>query len=717
MSGTLFTTRVRLLVRLVQRAAPTKRTGDIPRRARNEAEIVLGQRKLLQRLVPGLLHAFIFWGFTILLPTILIALIGIVDKHDTLPWLGHQGWYALLVDIFCVLVLVGVIGALWIRKVQRPKRFEGSHLGEADLILALIATIVISLLLWHATRIALHLNEWPADWSPISNALSHLFADNQTTKVLERVFVWIHVLTILGFLAYLPRSKHLHIFVAAVNVWFGRTRAKGRLEPLKFDDPDVPEDEIRFGAGLTKDLTWKQVLDTFSCTECGRCQDACPAFATGKILSPKLVIMGLRDAVFAQDTDAQLVPDAVPADSIWDCVTCGACIEACPVSIEHVDHIVDLRRHLVMVESSFPAEAEPMLRDVERASNPWGKAQSERADWAADLGIKVLEPGDPAPEYLYWVGCASSFDERARKTAQATAKLLQNAGLDFAILGPRESCTGDPARRIGNEYVFQAFAEQNVETLNEAGVTKIVTGCPHCFNTIGNEYPDFGGNYEVVHHSELLSNLVRDGRIKPAKDENTEITYHDSCYLARHNDVVEAPRQIVEAIGTPTEMKRSRKQTFCCGAGGAHMWMEERAKPINEERVREAAATGAGTLAVACPFCTVMLDDGVQSAGADLRVVDVATLLSEAIDDGDSGGDEGLELSLEARIADLTNLERQPETLPRPAKRPPASPASAAAPATSRACSCRSSRRAARGTDPGRARATRCARTSAPGSR
>ncbi len=634
MSGTLFITRVRLLTGLVQKAAPTERKGDVPRRARNEVEIVLGQRKLLQRLVPGLLHAFVFWGFTILLPTILIALIGIVDKHDTLPWLGHQGWYALLVDIFCVLVLVGVIGALWIRKVQKPKRFEGSHLGEADLILALIATIVISLLLWHATRIALHLNEWPADWSPISNALSHLFADNQTTKVLERVFVWIHVLTILGFLAYLPRSKHLHIFVAAVNVWFGRTRAKGRLEPLKFDDPDVREDEIRFGAGLTKDLTWKQVLDTFSCTECGRCQDACPAFATGKILSPKLVIMGLRDAVFAQDSDTQLVPDAVPAESIWDCVTCGACIEACPVSIEHVDHIVDLRRHLVMVESSFPAEAEPMLRDVERASNPWGKAQSERADWAADLGIKILEPGDPAPEYLYWVGCASSFDERARKTAQATAKLLQNAGVDFAILGPRESCTGDPARRIGNEYVFQAFAEQNVETLNEAGVTKIVTGCPHCFNTLGNEYPDFGGNYEVVHHSELLSKLVRDGRIKPAKAENTEITYHDSCYLARHNDVVEAPRHIVEAVGTPTEMKRSRKQTFCCGAGGAHMWMEERAKPINEERVREAAATGAGTLAVACPFCTVMLDDGVQSAGADLRVVDVATLLSEAIDDG-----------------------------------------------------------------------------------
>ncbi len=633
MSGTLFATRMRFLTGLVRTAAPTNRSGDLPRRTRNEATIVLGQRKLLQRLGPGLLHAFIFWGFLVLVPTIVIAMISAVDKHSTLPWLGDQGWYALLVDIFCVLVLAGVIGAVWIRKVQKPKRFQGSHLGEADLILALIATIVISLLLWHATRIALHLNEWPASWSPVSNALSHLFADDQATRILERTFVWIHVLTILVFLAYLPRSKHLHILVAALNVWFGRTRAGGRLEPLKFDDPAVPEDELRFGAGQPGDLTWKQVLDTFSCTECGRCQDACPAFATGKILSPKLVIMGLRDAVFAPGDGAPLVPNAVPAESVWDCVTCGACIQACPVSIEHVDHIVDLRRHLVMVESSFPAEAEPMLRDVERASNPWGQPQSERAGWATDLGVRVLEPGDPPPEYLYWVGCASSFDERARRTAQATAKVLQHAGVDFAILGPRESCTGDPARRIGNQYVFQAFAEQNVETLNESGVTKIVTGCPHCFNTLANEYPDFGGRYEVIHHSELLSALVRDGRIDTTRVDNRYITYHDSCYLARHNDVVEAPRDLVSAIGTPVEMERSRKQTFCCGAGGAHMWMEERAQPINEARVREAAATGAGTLAVACPFCTVMLDDGVQSAGADLRVVDVATLLSESLDD------------------------------------------------------------------------------------
>jgi Fe-S oxidoreductase len=630
-SASLFGTRVRFLAGLLSAAPPVDRTDHIGRRVENEATIVLGQRKLLQRIGPGLIHAFIFWGFLVLLPTILIALIGVVDKHSTLPWLGHQGWFALLVDIFAVLVLVGVVSALYVRKVQRPKRFEGSHLGEADLILAMIATIAITLLLWHATRIALGYNEWPASWSPVSKALSHLFSDNEATRVLERVFVWLHVLTILTFLAYLPRSKHLHIGTAAINVWFARTGPGGRLDPLRFDDPDVPEDEIRFGVGTAGDLNFKEVLDTFSCTECGRCQDACPANATGKVLSPKLLIMGLRDQVFDGPKDEPLVPNAVPEESVWDCVTCGACVQACPVSIEHVDHIVDLRRHLVMVDSSFPAEAEPMLRDVERASNPWGRAQSERAAWAADLGVKVLEPGDPAPEYLYWVGCAASFDERAMRSAQSTAKLLQAAGVDFAILGPRESCTGDPARRIGNEYVFQAFAEQNVAELNDSGVTKIVASCPHCFNTLANEYPDFGGRYEVIHHSELLASLVRDGRLSPARGDS-EITYHDSCYLARHNDVLEGPRELVAAVGQPLEMARSRKQTSCCGAGGAHMWMEERAKPINEERVREAAATGADTLAVACPFCTVMLDDGVQSAGQELRVVDVSTLLAEGIE-------------------------------------------------------------------------------------
>ena len=457
--------------------------------------------------------------------------------------------------------------------------------------------------------------------------------------MLERVFVWAHVLIILTFLAYLPHSKHLHIATAAFNVYFARTRARGRLEPLSFD---VPEEEMRFGAGTVPDLTWKQTLDTFSCTECGRCQDVCPAWTTGKELSPKLLIMALRDQVFEEGPrlmrgeegfePSPLVPNAVTDNVVWDCVTCGACVRECPVSIEHVDHIIDLRRHLVMMDSSFPSESEQMLRDVERASNPWGKPQTERADWAAELGVRVLEPGDPPPEVLYWVGCAASFDERARTAAQSTAKLLKAAGVDFAILGPRESCTGDPARRIGNEYLFQAHAETNVSTLNEAGVTKIVASCPHCFNTLGNEYPDFGGNYEVVHHTELLADLMRDGRLEaPSANGGRSPTTTPATWPATTTCAPTRARSSRRS-GTPIEMERREERTFCCGAGGAHMWMEERAGPINEERVREAAETGAETLAVACPFCTVMLDDGVKSRGDDMRVVDVSTLLAESLD-------------------------------------------------------------------------------------
>ena len=623
-SGGLFARRALFLTRLVLAGKPVDRRGDVARRVRNEAVIVLGQRKLLQRLVPGLMHAFVFWGFLVLFPTIVMAMIAAVDRHQGIPWLSRQGWFAFLVDLFVLLVAVGVGYAVVNRVVVRPERFEGSHARDAYVILALIAGVVTTLLLWHASAIATGLAEWPRGDSFLANPISHVLP---SSGVLERVLVWAHLCFVLGFLTYLPHSKHLHIATAAVNVWFARTRGRGRLEPLRFD---VPDEELRFGAATIFDLTRKEVLDGLSCTECGRCQDACPAHATGKVLNPKLLIMGIRDQVLARDS-GPILGNAVPEEMIWDCVTCGACVEACPVSIEHVDHIVDLRRSRVMVDSKFPAEAEPMLRDVERASNPWGKPQTERAAWAAELGVRVLEPGDPAPEVLYWVGCAASFDERAKRSAESTAKLLQKAGVDFAILGPRESCTGDPARRMGNEYVFQSFAEQNVATLNEQGVTKIVASCPHCFNTLANEYGDFGGNYEVVHHTELLAELVRDGKLEP-KAGAKKITYHDSCYLARHNDVRMEPRELVAAVGQPVEMKRSGRQTFCCGAGGAHMWMEERGTPISEERAREAAATGAETLAVACPFCTVMLDDGVKGVGAELRVADVATLLAESLD-------------------------------------------------------------------------------------
>jgi Fe-S oxidoreductase len=643
-SGVLFGRRAVLLYRLIRMGQPVARFDDVPGRVRAEAVVVVGQSKLLQVLVPGLMHAAIFWGFMVLLPTILIAMIGAVDPHATLPWLGLQGWYALMVDVFGVIVLAGVVTAFVIRKWQKPGRFSGSHLGEADLILALIAAIIFSLLLWHASQIALGLNDYPASWAPVSGLLAGALHQSWT-PVLERLSVWAHVLIILAFLVYLPYSKHLHIFLAAVNVFFGRTRARGRLEPIQFEKAGMAEEDVRFGTATVKDMTWKQVVDTMSCTECGRCQDVCPAYATGKALSPKLLIMALRDQALAEGpkilaardkgetyNPPPLVPNAVTDDVVWDCVTCGACQRECPVGIEHIDHIVDLRRNLVMVESRFPPEAAPMLRDIDRSSNPWGKPQADRTHWAEGLGIHVLQPGEEPPDILFWVGCAPAYDERARQGAISTAKLMKAAGVDFAILGPRESCTGDPARRMGDEYTFQRLAKENVGTLNSARVKRIVTTCPHCFNTLSNEYPDFGGSYEVVHHTVFLAELMREGKIKPLAGDRS-ITYHDSCYLARHNDVMAEPRELVAAAGRPVEMAPNRKRTLFCGAGGARMWMEEsRGSPINQERVREAVATGAQTLAVACPFCTVMLDDGVRETGAKLQVIDLATLLSEAVD-------------------------------------------------------------------------------------
>ena len=665
----LFAVRAAYLFRLVLHGRASDRTEDLPARAGREITGVLAQSKLFLRPIPGLMHLLLFWGFLVLLPTIAMSFLGAMHPHWTIPWLGEQGWFALMVDVFALGVLVGVAIAFAIRLVQRPVRFVGSYLQVAYNILLFEAAITITLFLWHGSQIALGINEFPREWAPISNAVAGLLPSALATEAFERVIVWVHALLILCFLVYIPYTKHLHTLVVWFNVFFERTRARGRLEPLVFDDPAVPEDQIRFGLGTIQDMTWKQMVDGMTCTECGRCQDACPAFATGKNISPKLVIMNLRDQLYREGhamlaaadgheafAGSPLVPTAVADDTVWDCVTCGACVRECPVGIEHIDHIVDMRRNLVMVDSRFPAEGATMLRDLERTSNPWGRSPTERSDWAEGLGVRVLQPGDPPPEILYWVGCAPAFDERARTSAVSTAKLLTEAGVDFAILGPREACTGDPARRMGDEYTFQSLAKQNIETLDAAGIsksagtskadvlraaadladrptTKIITTCPHCFNTIGSEYPDFGGHYEVVHHTQFLAELVRDGRLTPAPSDQS-ITYHDSCYLARHNDVKAEPRALVAAVGRPIEMARREERTFCCGAGGAHMWLEERGAQINEERAREATATGAATLAVACPFCTVMLDDGMQATGGGLAVKDVATLLVEAVERG-----------------------------------------------------------------------------------
>jgi Fe-S oxidoreductase len=641
----VFVRRARARLAVLRRARPAGRTGERAARARRELVHVLGQRKLFQKLVPGLMHAFIFWGFVALLPTIVEAAIAIVDRDAGLPLIGDAPWFLLLVDVFSTLVAVGVAIAFSIRKVQRPDRFRGSHMEEADRILLAILAIVTTLLLWKAARLSLGLEHaGPAAWQPVSRVLSGAFGAGAATEVAERVLVWAHLLIVLGFLTYLPRSKHLHIITAAPNVWMAKTGPSGRLEPLRID-LDAPEDELRFGAATAADLSRKQVLDLFSCTECGRCQEVCPAWATGKALSPKLLIMDLRDRVVA-DTPAlvasgagtvelqPLVPSAVTDDVVWDCVTCGACVRECPVDIEHVDTVVDLRRHLVMAESRFPPEAGAMLRGVEGPSeNPWAQPASARTDWVGDLDVRVLQPGDPAPEVLFWVGCAGAFDERAREATRSIARLLTTGGVDWAILGPRERCTGDPARRLGHEYLFQTLAEQNVSTLDEAGVTRIVASCAHCFNTLANEYPDYGGTYEVVHHTQLLRELIADGRLGAHAPADGAVTYHDACYLGRHNDEYDAPREVLGAAGAAArEMPRARERSFCCGAGGARMWMEEDRGDarINDTRFAEAVATGADVVATACPYCLVMLDDAAKGAASEMRVADVATLLAES---------------------------------------------------------------------------------------
>jgi Fe-S oxidoreductase len=652
-AGGIFLLRADLLFRLVRLGRPVRRLDNLPKRLEQEAVVVLGQRKLLQRLGPGLMHAFIFWGFLVLLTTIIEAFGEVFDERFAIPFIGRTGWLGLIQDAFAVMVIAGIGMALYFRKVRRDERFVGSHLEEADFILLMILGIMVTLVALNAVKIVEGLADSPAAWTPVSNVASQIFESlgAGTLNLFHELFLWSHIILILGFLMYIPYSKHLHIMTSFVNVFFTKTKPMGKLESLELDLENM--EEAHLGAASLQDLTWKEILDTYTCTECGRCQDVCPAWNTGKPLSPKLLIMNLRDHIFDEGEEivwakregqqrekVPLNPDVVEDEVVWDCTTCGACMQECPVNIEHVDHIVDMRRNLVMAESRFPQEAGLMLRNLESSRNPWGVPQTQRAAWAEGLGVRVLEDGR-APEYLYWVGCAASFDDRSKKIAQATARTLQKAGVPFAILGPRELCNGDPARRIGNEYLFQQLAQENVGTLNSVGARKIVVNCPHCFNTLRNEYPDFGGDYEVIHHSQLFAKLIEEGKLRPTEEIDSLITYHDPCYLGRHNRVYKEPRDVLDGVPglRQVEMPRHRERGFCCGAGGARMWMEERlGKRVNQERTDEASATGADILGVACPFCLVMLDDGVKANRADMRVLDIAQVVAESVGATDGAG-------------------------------------------------------------------------------
>ena len=653
------------------------------RDAEVQAAEVVGQRKLLKWSVPGAAHAATFWGFIVLLLTIIEAYGDLFDRRFAIPGIGHWAAIGFIEDLFAVGVLAG-IGTFTVIRVRssprregRGSRFFGSHTRAAWVVLGMIFLVIVTLLAYRGAQEDTGVFPYPHAWAFASWAVAQVLhpLGAGADSVLEAVFLLAQIGVIMAFAVIVVYSKHLHIALAPVNVLFSRRPdALGPLEPMRsngkvldFEEAD-PDTDV-FGLGKIEDFTWKGLLDMATCTECGRCQSQCPAWATGKPLSPKQVILDLRDHAFAKapyllaaSAEArEKLPDAVRAeaarplvggsevngvidpDVLWSCTNCGACVEECPVDIEHIDHIGGMRRHQVLIESAFPVEAAGMLRNLENKGDPWGMGAARRADWIAELDfeIRVVDgtiPGDV--EYLFWVGCAGALEDRAKKTTKAIAALLHRAGVRFAVLGPAETCTGDPARRIGNEFVFSVLAQQNIATLNEAAPRTIVASCPHCFNTISREYPQLGGDYEVIHHTQLLARLVEQGKIIPTERIEEKLTYHDPCFLGRHNKVFTPPRAILEAVPgvRAQEMPRCKNRGFCCGAGGARMWMEERTGTrINTDRIEEALALDPDTISTACPYCLVMLGDAVAAKKASgqapgtLEVIDVAQLLARSV--------------------------------------------------------------------------------------
>jgi Fe-S oxidoreductase len=646
--------------------------GQVARRFAGLVEYALVQTKMFKDPRAGLMHAGIFWGFILLtVGTANVVTGGVIQSLLSLP-LDGAIWAAVsaMQNVVAVIVIASILWAFWRRLVSRPPRLTFNR--DALVILAMIGGVVASELFAQVFEFARH-GDQPGAFVSIALAgpLRSLAPD-----ALEAGFIvlwWTHIGLVAAFLVYLPFSKHLHIATAFPNIWFRKLRPRGELPAM-----DLEHEDATFGLKSLQDLGWKDLLDGFTCTECGRCQQACPAWNTGKPLNPKSFIMGIREMSVEAEHGLDLIPNspivretyglddatpqpalmaapivdnAIPYDAVWDCVTCGACVEACPVLIEHVDKIVGLRRNLVLEESRFPAELSGAFRAMEGQGNPWGQPAATRTDWTAGLPFEVPTVASLAAEgtldeleVLYWVGCAAAFDERNRRVARAFATCLSAAGIRFAILGQEESCTGDPARRMGNDYVFQILASGNVETLNRYGMGErtIVTACPHCFNTIGNEYGQLGGSFSVVHHSVYLQRLLADGRLRVADTAAAgSVTFHDSCYLARYNGVIAAPRDVLGAVpGVELrEMERSGRNSFCCGAGGGRMWMEEtRGTRINAERTRQALETGASTVATSCPFCMTMLKDGLADAAATaapgsgtVTARDIAEILADSL--------------------------------------------------------------------------------------
>lgn len=649
---------VSLRVRNYERGQPDDRRTTKANAHRRLADFRAGvwMQTLLRDPAAGVMHSFIYFGFVVLfIATVLLE----IDHQlpESLKFLHgktYQG-YALGADVAGVVFVVGIVWAALRRYVQRPYRIRIKTKPEDAMILATFFVIGVGGFLTEAFRIAVEGMPEHEKWSVVGYPLATL-VENWNANTLQDVHRWlwaVHVIAFVAFLVILPTTKLRHMITSPMNMYLRDTdRPKGAMKPM----PNLMETELEtFGVSVVEDFTWKQLFDTDACTICGRCTSVCPAHATGKPLDPREIVLKAGEVMAATGEPVVSPPvgldkeikvsanslfERITSEELWACTSCKACDEICPVNIEILDKILDMRRYKSLMESDFPTELGNTYRSMENSGNVYGMNQGERGDWADSLdGVTIVDPGDTFDhEYLMWVGCAGSFDDRNKKTSRALAKLLQRAGIDFAILGPSEMCTGDPARRSGNEYLFQMLAMQSIEMLDGMGVRKVVTQCPHCFNTLANEYPQLGGHYEVIHHSQLLEQLVADGRLSLAGASLEErVTYHDSCYLGRHNDVYLAPRKVIGSLGgiDVVEMPRNGTRGLCCGAGGARMWMEENVgKKVNSERSQEAVATGASRIAVACPFCYVMMDDGVKEQGKEeeVRVQDIAEILVEAIE-------------------------------------------------------------------------------------
>ena len=663
----LLAIRVRQLIAIYKKGQPDPtRSDNRASRFWNMTREVLGHTKMLNFTGTGIAHWFVMIGFGALFGTLVTAYGQLLNPYFALPFIGHWWVYEYFVEAITWFTGIGIVTLIGIRqftrfaKKGRTSRFFGSGMKKAYYVEATIVLIVFCVITLRGLEGALSSEtSWNrhhiTTWFIASEFKAFTLAE--ITTYIQWVAALKIVVSMLWFIVIaqnLTMGIAWHRFLAFFNIYFRRnSNGKNSLgplpemlshgKPINFEDPS--EDDV-FGLGTRSDISWKGLLDMTSCTECGRCQSQCPAWHTDKPLSPKLLIMAMRDHAMAKVVETEsLVGELGPIelDVLWSCTTCGACVEECPVDIEHVDHIVNMRRFQVLVESEFPTELGGTFRNLEKAGNPWGANRADRDGWIGecDFPIRVVEGQLPDDvEYLFWVGCAGAYEERAKKTTKAVAELLYMAGVNFAVLGKRETCTGDPARRAGNEFLYQILARENIETFNEVfatrtekGTKKVVVTCPHCFTTIGRDYAQSGFELVMVHHTQLLNQLVREKRLVPINKSSTTMTYHDPCYLGRHNEIYEPPRELLGATGvTITEMPRNKERSFCCGAGGGRMWMEEKiGTRINLNRVDEAIATGVEEIAVACPFCRVMTGDGVIARDSKVEVLDVAQALLRSV--------------------------------------------------------------------------------------